>query len=217
MVGATVRSALGGSAGLLAGEIILWLSGGGLIARAFAWSLLGLGVGAGIGSTQGSRLQLAYACIGGVGGGFAGGATFEWLRATLGAYEISQALGLMAIGACIGALIIVVEKTLRAAWLMVITGDREGREFTISKSAVVIGCARDCDFVIPRDGTTLGAHARILRSPRGYWLEPLPGAERKVAINNVPVARPTLLNNKDRIGLGRTKLLFRTRAARPVQ
>jgi Inner membrane component of T3SS, cytoplasmic domain len=204
---------IGGPLGLLLGEAVLWMFGGGIVGRAAGWLCLGLAVGVGDGMARNSTTrQISYGALGGAVGGFAGGAAFELLRGSLGNDLVSQALGMLILGGFIGGFIVTAQIVLRDAWLMVISGDREGLEFTLGGDEVMIGADRGCDIVLPRDGHLLGRHARIARRGGGFRFTPMPGAEAGTLVNNQPAAAPIQLHNKDRITLGGTKLLFRCKA-----
>jgi hypothetical protein len=203
---------IGGPLGLLLGEVVLWLFGGGIVGRAAGWLCLGLAVGVGDGMARNSTRQIIYGAIGGAIGGFTGGAAFEMLRGSLGNDLVSQALGMLILGGFIGGFIVTAQIVLRDAWLMVISGDREGLEFTVGGDEVMIGAGRGCDIVLPRDGQLLARHARIARRGGGFRFTAMPGAEASTLVNNQPAAAPMELHNKDRITIGGTKLLFRCKA-----
>jgi Inner membrane component of T3SS, cytoplasmic domain len=203
---------IGGAVGLLIGEVVLWIFGGGVAGRAAGWLCLGLAVGVGEGMSRNSTRQITYGAVGGAVGGFIGGAAFETLRGSLGNELVSQALGMLILGGFIGGSIAAAEIVLRDAWLMVIAGDREGREFTLGSQEVTIGADGGCDIVLPRDGHLLGRHATIRRIGGGFRLAAMAGAEAASLVNNRPAISPLELHNKDRITIGGTKLLFRCKA-----
>ncbi len=203
---------IGGPIGLLLGEVVLWIFGGGVAGRASGWLCLGIAVGVGEGLSRNSSRQILYGAAGGAAGGFIGGAAFALLRGYLGNDLVSQAFGMMILGGFIGGSIITAQIVLRDAWLMVISGDREGLQFTLAGKEVSIGADRRCDIVLPPDGRLRGRHATITRRAGGFRLAAMPGAEAAVLVNNQPASAPIELHNKDRITIGGTKLLFRCRA-----
>ncbi len=203
---------LGGPVGLLLGEAVLWMFGGGIAGRASGWLCLGFAVGVGEGLSSNSSRQIVYGAAGGAVGGFLGGAAFELLRGSLGNDLVSQALGMLILGGFIGGSIVTAQIVLRDAWLMVISGDREGLEFTLGGDEIMIGADRGCDIVLPRDAHLLGRHARIMRRGGGFRFAAMPGAEASSLVNNQPAAAPMELHNKDRITISGTKLLFRCKA-----
>lgn len=205
---------MGGIAGLLIGEAVLWYMGGGIFGRAFGWLCLGVAVGLSEGIANKAPRKMSYGAVGGAAGGFVGGAIFELLRTFFDSYLLSQALGLIILGACIGSLIGVVEEVFRDAWLMVISGKQEGKEFTLAKNVVTIGRDERCDVALYYDPKIASQHAQIARKGGQFSLSCLPGADRKVSVNGQAVGARTTLKNNDRVTVGDTGLLFRWKEER---
>lgn len=204
-----VYGLIGGVAGLLIGEFILWSMGGGILGRAFGWLCLGLAVGVSEGIANKAPRKTSYGAVGGAAGGFLGGAIFEFLRGSFGSYVFSQALGLIILGACIGSLIGLVEDILRDAWLMVISGRQEGKEFTLAKDVATIGRDERCDIALFYDERIVAQHAQIVRKDGQFIFSGLPGSEGRIFVNAQVVPSSQRLQNNDRIGVGDTTLLFR--------
>jgi hypothetical protein len=201
----------GGIGGLLLGELVLWLLEGGMVGRASGWLFFGLAVGSSEGLANRAPKKISYGALGGTIGGALGGALFEWLRGAFGSYMLSQALGLLILGACIGSLIGVVEDILRAAWLMVLTGRQEGKEFTLAKAVVTIGSSERCDVALFYDEGVAARHAQISCRRGAFVLSGLPGSEGNIAVNSHVITGPYVLQNQDHITLGQTPLLFQCR------
>ena len=200
---------LGGMIGLLAGEFILWAMGGGILGRACGWLCLGLAVERSEGVANRARRKISYGAIGGSAGGFLGGAIFEVLRGSFGSYAFSQALGLIVLGASIGSLIGLAEDILRDTWLMVIHGRQEGKEFTLAKDKVTIGSDERCDVALFYDDKIKARHAQIVRQKGQSVLQGLPGAQERVLVNDKPVFSSHVLQDRDQVTIGNTRLLFR--------
>ncbi|MHB9075837.1 MAG: FHA domain-containing protein [Desulfobaccales bacterium] len=201
--------AVGGVAGLLIGELVLWVIGGGIGGRAVGWAIIGLAVGITEGVANRASKKINYGLIGGTLGGFFGGAIFEFLRQNFGSYAFSQALGLIILGACIGFLIGLVEDILRVAWLMVINGRQEGREFTLAKKTNLIGRDENCDVPLFGDAEVLPQHAQIRVEPERFILFGLKDAAGKLWVNEHLITSEVALANNDRLKVGNTKLVFR--------
>ena len=200
---------LGGMIGLLIGELILWYMGEGILGRAFGWLCLGLAVGRSEGVANKARRKISYGAIGGSAGGFLGGAIFEFLRSSFGSYAFSQALGLVVLGACIGSLIGLAEDILRDAWLMVIHGRQEGKEFTLAKDKVTIGSDERCDVALFHDDKIKARHAQIVRQKGQSVLQGFPGSQERALVNAKPVVSSHVLQDRDQVTIGNTRLLFR--------
>jgi hypothetical protein len=205
---------LGGLVGLLIAELALWMMGGGILGRAVGWAFLGLGVGISEGLANRAPKKISYGAIGGTLGGFLGGAIFEFLRRSWGSYALSQALGLMILGACIGSLISLVEDILREAWLSVISGRQEGREFTLAKETTLIGRDERCDVALFGDMRIEPQHAEITRVQNDFILSGLPGSGERLWVDDQLVTGPRPLENHQRITVGDTRLLFRWKEGR---
>ena len=133
-------AALGGAIGLVAGEFVIGVMRGGLLGRALSWAVLGLGIGLGQGLADRSRQRLVYGLIGGGLGGFVGGFLFEWLRVALAdRLDMSQALGIVILGAGLGLCLALVEQVLRRAWVQVQSGRQEGRIYLLAQRRCRLG------------------------------------------------------------------------------
>ena len=136
-------AALGGAIGLVAGEVVIGVVRGGLLGRALSWAVLGLGIGLGQGLADRSRQRLVYGLIGGGLGGFVGGFLFEWLRVALAdRIDLSQALGIVILGAGLGLCLALVEQVLRRAWVQVQSGRQEGRIYLLAHPPLPPGSGR---------------------------------------------------------------------------
>jgi hypothetical protein len=204
-------AALGGALGLVAGEVVIGLLRGGLLGRALSWSVLGLGIGLGQGLADRSRERLLYGLIGGGLGGFAGGFLFELLRGAMAdRLDMSQALGIVILGAGLGLCLALVEQVLRRAWVQVQNGRQEGHIYLLGHPRCRLGLDERAEIGIFGDSAVARQHAEIESTPSGYVLHHLaPRASTRVNGSAVTDAQP--LKDGDRIELGRTILLFRQR------
>jgi hypothetical protein len=204
-------AALGGALGLVAGEKVIGLLQGGLLGRALSWAVLGLGIGLGQGLADRSRERLIYGLIGGGIGGFAGGFLFELLRASLPERaDVSQAIGIVFLGAGLGLCLALVEQVLRRAWVQVQNGRQEGRIYLLAHPKCRLGLDERAEIGIFGDATVARRHAEIEATARGYVLHHL-ASQASTRINGAPVAQSQPVHDGDRIELGRTLLVFRQR------
>ncbi len=210
-------AALGGAIGLVAGEVIIGLLRGGLLGRALSWAVLGLGIGLGQGLADRSRDRLIYGLAGGGLGGLLGGFLFESLGAALrnrpdasGTVGVAQAVAIVILGAGLGLCLALVEQVLRRAWIQVTNGRQEGRIYLLSHPRCRLGLDERAEIGIFGDPSVARRHAEIESTSRGYVLHHLaaPGTTR---VNGAPVTTTQILNDGDRIELGRILLVFRQR------
>ncbi|WP_337174749.1 FHA domain-containing protein [Paludisphaera sp.] len=208
---ATPASAVGGAVGLVLGELVIGYFQGGLIGRASSWAVLGLGIGLGQGIADRSFQRLLYGLIGGALGGFVGGLCFEALRVALGnRFGLSQALGIVILGAGLGLFLALVEQALRRAWVQVASGRQEGRIYLLARSVCRLGLDERADVGIFGDSAVERSHAEIVRRGDAYVLRDISrsGATR---VNGRGAPSETRLSDGDRIELGKTSMIFRRR------
>ena len=204
-------AALGGAIGLVAGEVVIGLLRGGLLGRALSWAVLGLGIGLGQGLADRSRERLVYGLIGGGLGGLVGGFLFEWLRGAMGnRTDMSQAIGIVILGAGLGLCLALVEQVLRRAWVQVQSGRQEGRIYLLAQRRCRLGLDERAEIGIFGDPAVARQHAEIEATPGGYVLHQL-ADKASTRVNGTPVAKHQSLKDGDRIELGRTLLVFRQR------
>jgi hypothetical protein len=204
-------AALGGAIGLVAGEVVIGLLRGGLLGRALSWSVLGLGIGLGQGLADRSRDRLVYGLIGGGLGGLIGGFLFEWLRVALAdRADLSQAVGIVVLGAGLGLCLALVEQALRRAWVQVQSGRQEGHIYLLAHPRCRLGLDERAEIGIFGDPTVARRHAEIESTSAGYVLHHL-ASQASTRVNGAPVADLRPLQDGDRIELGHTLLVFRQR------
>jgi CDP-diglyceride synthetase len=209
-----------GLIGLVTGELIFLAAGGGVWPRALGWAVFGTLVGAGQWVVTGSPNKGLYGAIGGLLGGLMGGATYERFSLVLRGIgldrEISLALGgaigLMILGACIGALIGLVEDILRQAWLRFTHGPLEGQTRTLDpkRSVTTLGRADHCTILLRDERETAPVHAEIHASKGVFTLVPREG---RVLLRDGREGRPITvraLQPGDEIQLGRSRFVFQT-------
>jgi hypothetical protein len=204
-------AALGGAIGLVAGEVVIGLLRGGLVGRALSWAVLGLGIGLGQGLADRSRQRLIYGLIGGGLGGLVGGFLFEWLRVALAdRLDISQALGVVVLGAGLGLCLALVEQALRRAWVQVQSGRQEGRIYLLARPRCRLGLDERAEIGIFGDPAVARQHAEIEATTTGYILRHL-APQAFTRVNGTAVRDLQSLKDGDRIELGKTLLIFRQR------
>jgi hypothetical protein len=229
-----VLGGLGGAAGVWVGDWVnLLLVPGGMAgastvqlvgivaARGFGWLLFGLAVGVSEGLASRSLGKITYGAIGGSLGGFIGGAVFAYLMIVLqptpDSYAWGQAIGLIILGACIGALTALVEEVFKPASLKVLRGWQEGREYPVLKGTSVVGRDEGVDILLLRDMKVEKRHVLIHRRGNRFVLANNDAPPRQTLVNGEPVAQSCELRDGDRIQLGNVLLKFLLRAAKEKQ
>ena len=204
-----IAGLIGGSIGLLAGEVLYQITGGSVLMRIVGWATFGVSIGLADGALVLSRRRALYAGIGGLLGGALGGGAFSLLARLSDLPNTSRALGFALLGAFVGLLVGLVPIVLRKAWVKVVSSGRnEGKERLVDKHRIVIGADERCDLPLYGDPQVNEKHAEIVQEGGRFTLKPVGGA--LVLVNGQPVARQQL-GNEDQFQVGEQKLLFRQR------
>jgi hypothetical protein len=202
-----------GAAGMLAAQAAFLLLQGGWEGRALSWMLLGLLIGAADLLVSRRPLRAAYAAVGGLAGGLAGGLLYEGLtRLFLSVSGPAQVwiggLGLVIVGACIGALIPLARQVLSRGELRVLSGEQAGlvREVT---DAATIGRYDGNDLYLPDRGVAW-RHAVVRRAGDGFELAVLPDVDATASVGGQTLGPGAVhpLRPGDRIAIGGAELEF---------
>jgi len=187
------------------------------LARALAWGIFGMGMGAASALLVRSREKLINGLIGGAVGGAIGGVVFHWVAFNVDSLALSRLIGLLVVGGGIGLAIGLVETARREAWLHVVAGGMAGKEFILYATETTVGSDPKCDVVLIKDSAIQPYHFTIAASAG-------PGASRRtltayqgcpVTINGQPVAQHELRNG-DTIGVGATSIAYAERTLQQV-
>lgn len=183
------------------------------MARALAWALFGMGMGAASAMLVRSREKLINGLIGGAIGGAVGGVVFHWAAFNIDSEALSRLIGLLVIGAGIGLAIGLVETARREAWLHVIAGGMAGKEFILYAAETKVGSDPRCDIVLIKDAEIQPYHFTIVTSPGAGAVRRVLTAYQgcQVTIGGQPAVRHELRNG-DVIGVGSTSIAYAERA-----
>lgn len=213
----------------------LLLTGGGMLdfahvvlARALGWTCLGAFPGLAAGVATRSHRRALHGLVGGLLGGFAGGFAFD-LVATLFAAPLqgmaaaatggpriieiggpSRAVGFAAIGFFTGLFIGLVEELMKQAWVRVLVGRNEGRDYILSRELTILGRDERADIPLFADPNLAPQHAAIRAQGRQFVL--LDGGTPIGTFLNGQRVTEAVLKDGDTIQLGQVRLLFREKA-----
>jgi pSer/pThr/pTyr-binding forkhead associated (FHA) protein len=211
-----------------------------VIARAFGWTFLGAFPGLAAGAATLSRRRAMHGLAGGLLGGFVGGFLFDLvgslvtvpikgtaMAATSEAIKFesggpSRAIGITLIGLFTGLFIGLVEEYMKQAWVRVLAGAKEGKDYIISNPLTVLGRDERADVPLFGDPSLAPQQAAIKRENGRHLL--LDGGTPLGSVVNgqrMDPQQPQLLRDGDMIQLGQVRLLFRekataTKIGRPV-
>jgi hypothetical protein len=198
-----------GAIGLPFGEMLFQLVGAGFFGRALGWAFFGGLIGLAEGISGGS--QMWKGALGGLLGGVVGGIFLEAARAALGSPVVGKALGLILLGASVGALIALIVVLLSRAWLEVKSGKLKGTEFILDKfmkksgPSVILGSdALKADIVFP-DPDIDPQHAMLTGTGSHFLIKDM--SKSGTFLNNRRVEM-TELADRQTLRLGNTELMY---------
>jgi pSer/pThr/pTyr-binding forkhead associated (FHA) protein len=217
--------AIGGWVGLTVGQILFGVLDatvpllGLIVGRILGWSAFGALIGLSEGLIARSPKRMRNGLLGGAIGGALGGALFDFLAFTLGsvfgfalraegeAGAPSRAVGLTLIGAGIGLFIGLLEWLTRAAWVRVLYGRNEGKDYPIDRDGAYLGRDELADVPLRGDPQVAPRHAEIRMDGGGYVLIPL----APMAVNGQPISAPVELNDGDLLQIASFQAQFQLR------
>jgi pSer/pThr/pTyr-binding forkhead associated (FHA) protein len=225
---------LGGWFGVYFGQVLFSVFGatmpiiGTIIGRAVGWGAFGALVGLAEGAVGRSWRRARQGMIGGFIGGGIGGLLFDaialasspihWAAAPGGekAGIFSRAIALTVMGAAIGLFVGLLEVISRKAWIRVVMGRNEGKDYPLDRFPAVIGRYELAEVPLFGDVSVAPQHAQIVRQGGQYLLVDVAGT----LINGQRPSQPVPLYDNDQIQVGSFTLLFRDKAGshgyRPV-
>jgi pSer/pThr/pTyr-binding forkhead associated (FHA) protein len=144
--------------------------------RAVGWSLIGLILGTSQGFATKSPKAIRHGAVGGFIGGLLGGMLFEVMGFIIAPVSgssrvtsvIARGISMPITGGAIGLFIGLVEIITKQAWIRVVKGRNEGREYIISKDRVTIGRDELSDVGLFGDRNIALLHAVIEKRNNRY-------------------------------------------------
>lgn len=217
--GAALGSA-GGTLGFLVGQGVLFALGehmlqteeavrlvGLPLARATGWAVLGVFVGAAEGVRAWSGRKLAVGIVGGLVGGFSGGAAIEYGQLLYPRLPVVQLAGLVLFGVLVALFYSLVERQLSLGVLRLLNGRYKGKEFVLNQRRIVVGSADSSDIMLPGYKGVAERHAELRLRNRELYIGPL-DEKTPVHVNDDRVTE-RILKFEDVIRIGAARLFFR--------
>lgn len=182
--------------------------------RGLGWAIMGLGVGISIGLIKPEKKRVIYCALGGTSGGFVGGFIFNYITSALSTGEndtgiLPRAIGIIIMGLLIGLGIGLLEQFAKAAWLKVIRGEFEGKEYLVFAGTTSIGNNGKNTIVLFKDKLVGPHHCDITLDGSKYVLTDC-GTPMGTIVNGQKVARH-ILRQGDAIAIGNSVLVFNTK------
>lgn len=182
-----------------------------LLSRTVGWALLGALIGLAGGLVNSSPRRMANGLKGGLLGGALGGFLFQSLLFILALPELSRAIGFIAVGGFTGLGIGLAQELSKQAWVRVMVGRNEGREYPLDKAVNTLG--RDELSDVPLFGdTSVGKTHATIRGLSGRWFLQDAG-QGGTRVNGRPVKEQALADG-DRIEIGSFVIEFHEKLGR---
>lgn len=184
------------------------------VVRALGWGILGAGIGASIGLIKPEKMRILNCSLGGLAGGFVGGFLFNFIAASASTGEddsgiIARLVGIILMGALIGLGIGLLEQFAKAAWLKVIRGEFEGKEYLVFEGTTSIGNSGKNTIVLFKDKLVAPNHCEIVQEGNKYVLVDK-GSPMGTVVNGMRITRH-VLKQGDAIAIGNSVLVFNTK------
>lgn len=182
--------------------------------RGLGWAIMGLGVGLSIGLIKPEKKRILYCALGGLGGGFIGGFIFNFITGILSTGEddtgtFPRAVGIIIMGLLIGLGIGLLEQFAKQAWLKVIRGEFEGKEYLVFAGTTSIGNNGKNTIVLFKDKLVGPHHCDIVLEGSKYVLHDC-GTPMGTVVNGMRTTRH-ILRQGDAIAIGNSVLVFNTK------
>ncbi len=222
--GNAVKYALIGAAvalvfGLISGYFAQYLYGdvlpddAGLTSRALfrgvAWAIMGFGIGVAVGLIKLDKKRILFCSLGGLAGGFLGGFLFDFICEVVPGDFVARGAGVVIMGILIGIGVGLLEQFAKQAWLKVIRGEFEGKEYLVFSGTTSIGNNNKNTIVLFKDKLVGPHHCDIVLDGGKYVLIDC-GTPMGTVVNGNRVARH-ILRQGDAIAVGNSVLVFNTK------
>lgn len=135
--------------------------------RGLGWTIAGMAMGLGQGFALKSSKLKFNGFVGGMVGGLLGGLLFDPIGLLLISHDvipsagISRAVGFTVIGGAVGLMIGLTDLLTRDAWLKVLRGPLQGKEFSFSRTPIRVGSSPKNEIYLFKDFKIDPFHAEI--------------------------------------------------------
>lgn len=182
--------------------------------RGFGWAIMGTGIGFAIGIIKPELKRILYCTIGGCSGGFIGGFLFDYIYEIFTFSEtdtgtLSRLIGIVIMGVLIGLGIGLLEQFAKSAWLKVIRGEFEGKEYLVFNGTTSIGNNGKNTIVLFKDKLVAQNHCDIILEGNKYIIVDK-GSPTGTIVNGMKITRH-ILRQGDAISIGNSVLVFNTK------
>ena len=179
------------------------------LVRGLGWAIMGIGVGLSVGLIKPEQKRLIFCSLGGVIGAFIGGFLFNYIFDIIPNDIIARGFAIVIMGLLIGVGVGVLEQFAKAAWLKVIRGEFEGKEYLVFEGTTSIGNSGKNTIVLFKDKLVAPNHCDIVQEGSKYVLVDK-GSPMGTVVNGMRVTRH-VLKQGDAVAIGNSVLVFNTK------
>lgn len=177
--------------------------------RGLGWAIMGLGIGVAVGLIKPEKKRMLFCALGGLGGGFVGGFLFNYVCDIIPNDVVARAVAIVIMGSLIGLGVGLLEQFAKQAWLKVIRGEFEGKEYLVFAGTTSIGNNGKNTIVLFKDKLVGPHHCDIKLEGSKYVLIDC-GTPMGTVVNGNKTARH-VLRQGDAIAIGNSVLVFNTK------
>lgn len=179
------------------------------IVRGLGWAVLGFGVGLAVGLIKPEKKRIIFCAAGGLGGGFVGGFLFNYICDIIPNDIVARGVAIVVMGLLIGVGVGLLEQFAKQAWLKVVRGEFEGKEYLVFAGTTSIGNNGKNTIVLFKD-KLVGPHHCDIKLEGGKYVLTDCGTPMGTIVNGNKVARH-ILRQGDTIAVGNSVLVFNTK------
>lgn len=177
--------------------------------RGLGWAVMGLGVGVAVGLIKPAGKRILYCSLGGLAGGFLGGFLFNYICMIIPDDIVARGTAIVIMGLLIGLGVGLLEQFAKQAWLKVIRGEFEGKEYLVFAGTTSIGNNGKNTIVLFKDKLVGPHHCDIILEGNKYVLVDC-GTPMGTVVNGMRITRH-VLRQGDAIAIGNSVLVFNTK------
>lgn len=215
VIGALISLVLGFGSGYLAQYMYAEMLGDdpadftAALVRGCGWAVMGLGIGISVGLIKPEKKRILFCTLGGLAGAFIGGFLFNYVCDIIPDDIIARGVAVVIMGSLIGVGVGLLEQFAKAAWLKVIRGEFEGKEYLVFDGVTSIGNNGKNTIVLFKDKLVGPHHCDITLEGSKYVLTDC-GTPMGTIVNGQKTARH-VLRQGDAIAIGNSVLVFNTK------
>lgn len=177
--------------------------------RALGWSIMGVGIGLSAGLIKPEIKRIIFCSSGGFAGAFAGGFLFNYVCDIIPNAVAARCIAIMAMGILVGVGVGLLEQFAKSAWLKVIRGEFEGKEYLLFPGTTSIGNNSKNTIVLFKDKLVEPHHCNIVMEGSKYVVVD-GGTPMGTIVNGMKINRH-ILRQGDVIAIGNSVLVFNTK------